>query len=147
MPLGSKEIELRSQSFEECESGINAELGGIHLYGWVGASYLLASTVTVPLYGKLADRRGRKPILLLGIALFLAGSLASGLAATIEQLIVFRALQGLGAGAVQPIVLTIIAFWRIKPLAGALLLPYLAWVSYAAALNLAVWRLNPELLG
>lgn len=85
-----------------------AELGGIHLYGWVGASYLLASTVTVPLYGKLADRRGRKPVLLLGIALFLAGSLASGLATSIEQLIAFRALQGLGAGAVQPIVLTVI---------------------------------------
>jgi tryptophan-rich sensory protein len=45
------------------------------------------------------------------------------------------------------IVLTIIAFWRIKRLAGALLLPYLAWASYAAALNLAVWRLNPQLLG
>ncbi len=85
-----------------------AELGGIRLYGWVGASYLLASTVTVPLYGKLADRRGRKPVLLAGIALFLAGSLASGLATSIEQLIAFRALQGLGAGAMQPIVLTII---------------------------------------
>ena len=45
------------------------------------------------------------------------------------------------------IVLTIVAFWRIRPLAGALLLPYLAWVTYAAALNLAVWRLNPQLLG
>lgn len=85
-----------------------SELGGIRLYGWVGASYLLASTVTVPLYGKLADRHGRKPVLLLGIALFLAGSLASGLATSIEQLIVFRGLQGLGAGAVQPIVLTVI---------------------------------------
>lgn len=85
-----------------------AELGGIRLYGWVGASYLLASTVTVPLYGKLADRHGRKPVLLLGIALFLAGSLASGLAASIEQLIAFRAIQGLGAGAMQPIVLTVI---------------------------------------
>ncbi|HZO16675.1 MAG TPA: MDR family MFS transporter [Polyangiaceae bacterium] len=85
-----------------------ADLGGISLYGWVGASYLLASTVTVPLYGKLADRGGRKPVLLIGIALFLAGSLASGLARTIEQLIFFRALQGLGAGAVQPIVLTVI---------------------------------------
>jgi EmrB/QacA subfamily drug resistance transporter len=85
-----------------------AELGGIDLYGWVSASYLLASTVTVPIFGKLADRYGRKPVLLTGIALFLAGSLASGLATTIEQLIVFRALQGLGAGAVQPIVLTII---------------------------------------
>src|SRR5690606_9466156 len=85
-----------------------ADLGGIHLYGWVGASYLLASTVTVPLYGKLADRHGRKPIVLLGIAVFLAGSLTSGLATSIEQLIAFRAIQGLGAGAMQPIVLTII---------------------------------------
>ncbi|MBZ0115571.1 MAG: MFS transporter, partial [Sandaracinaceae bacterium] len=85
-----------------------AELGGIGLYGWVGAAYLLASTVTVPLYGKLADRRGRKPILLLGIVLFLLGSLASGAATSIEQLIAFRALQGLGAGAMQPIVLTVI---------------------------------------
>lgn len=85
-----------------------SELGGIHLYGWVGAAYLLASTVTVPLYGKLADRHGRKPILLAGIAIFLAGSLASGISVSIEQLIVFRALQGLGAGAMQPIVLTII---------------------------------------
>lgn len=85
-----------------------SDLGGIALYGWVGASYLLASTVTVPLYGKLADRRGRKPVLLGGIALFVTGSVASGLAANIEQLIFFRALQGLGAGAVQPIVLTVI---------------------------------------
>lgn len=85
-----------------------AELGGIRLFGWVGASYLLASTVTVPLFGKLADRRGRKPVLLAGIGLFLLGSLASGLAGSIEQLIVFRGLQGLGAGAVQPTVLTVI---------------------------------------
>ena len=85
-----------------------AELGGLALYGWVGAAYLLASTVTVPLYGKLADRRGRKPVLLAGLAVFLAGSLASGLATSITQLIAFRALQGLGAGAVQPIVITVI---------------------------------------
>lgn len=85
-----------------------ADLGGIALYGWVGAAYLLTSTITVPLYGKLADRRGRKPVLMLGIAVFLAGSLASGLAMSIEQLIAFRALQGLGAGAVQPIVLTMV---------------------------------------
>lgn len=85
-----------------------ADLGGISLYGWVGAVYLLASTVTVPLYGKLADRRGRKPILLIGLALFIAGSGASGLASNIHQLIAFRALQGVGAGAVQPIVLTVI---------------------------------------
>lgn len=85
-----------------------AELGGLALYGWVGAGYLLASTVTVPVFGKLADRRGRKPILLLGIALFVLGSLLCGLATSIELLVVYRVVQGLGAGAVQPIVLTII---------------------------------------
>lgn len=85
-----------------------SELGGLRLYGWVGAAYLLASTVTVPLYGKLADRHGRKPVLMLGITLFLLGSLASGFATSIHELIAFRAIQGLGAGAVQPIVLTVI---------------------------------------
>lgn len=85
-----------------------SDLGGLALYGWVAAAYLLASTVTVPLYGKLADRHGRKPILMSGITLFLIGSLASGASTSIELLIAFRALQGLGAGAMQPIVLTII---------------------------------------
>lgn len=85
-----------------------SELGGIRLYGWVGAAYLLASTVTVPLYGKLADRRGRKPVLMLGIVVFLVGSLASALSTSIVVLIAFRAIQGLGAGAMQPIVLTVI---------------------------------------
>src|SRR5688500_662585 len=84
------------------------ELHGLRLYGWVSAAYLLASTVTVPVYGKLADRRGRKPILLAGIALFLVGSLACGAATSIEELIAFRAVQGLGAGAMQPIVLTVV---------------------------------------
>jgi EmrB/QacA subfamily drug resistance transporter len=85
-----------------------SDLGGLALYGWVGASYLLASTVTVPLYGKLADRIGRKPVLMAGILLFLIGSLACGLSGSILQLIVFRSIQGLGAGAVQPMVLTVI---------------------------------------
>jgi EmrB/QacA subfamily drug resistance transporter len=84
------------------------DLGGVHLYAWVFSAYLLTATVTVPIYGKLADLYGRKPILLFGIALFLAGSMASGQARTMEQLVVFRALQGLGAGAIQPTVLTLI---------------------------------------
>src|SRR5437660_1490074 len=75
------------------------DLGGIHLYSWVFTAYLLTSTVTVPLYGKLADLYGRKPVLLAGIAIFLAGSMASGLARSIGALIAFRALQGLGGGA------------------------------------------------
>jgi EmrB/QacA subfamily drug resistance transporter len=85
-----------------------ADLGGLSLYGWVGSAYLLASTVSVPVYGKLADVYGRKPLLLFGIALFLVGSLASGGAQTIVTLILARAVQGLGAGAMQPIATTVV---------------------------------------
>jgi EmrB/QacA subfamily drug resistance transporter len=87
---------------------IVGKLGGITLYSWVFSIYLLASTTTVPIYGKLADLFGRKPVFLFGTALFLIGSMASGASQSMEQLIVFRAIQGLGAGAVLPIVLTII---------------------------------------
>ena len=72
------------------------------------AVILLTSTTTVPIYGKLADLYGRKPLFLFGTAVFLIGSAASGASQTMEQLIIFRAIQGLGAGAVLPLVLTII---------------------------------------
>jgi EmrB/QacA subfamily drug resistance transporter len=84
------------------------DLGGIHHYSWVFTAYLLASTVTVPINGKLADLYGRKPVILLGIALFLVGSAASGAAQSMTELIVFRTLQGLGAGAMQPMAMTIV---------------------------------------
>ncbi len=87
---------------------IVGKLGGITLYSWVFSVYLLTSTVTVPIYGKLADLYGRKPLFLFGSCLFLLGSIACGTAQSMEQLILFRAIQGLGAGAVLPIVLTII---------------------------------------
>jgi EmrB/QacA subfamily drug resistance transporter len=87
---------------------IVGKLGGITLYSWVFSVYLLTSTTTVPIYGKLADLYGRKPLFLFGTTLFLIGSAASGASQSMEQLIVFRAIQGLGAGAVLPIVLTII---------------------------------------
>jgi MFS family permease len=87
---------------------IVGKLGGISLYSWVFSAYLLTSTTTIPIYGKLADLYGRKLIFLFGTALFLLGSILSGSAQSMEQLILFRALQGLGAGAVMPIVLTII---------------------------------------
>lgn len=87
---------------------IVGKLGGIALYSWVFSAYLLTSTTTVPIYGKLADLYGRKPLFLFGSSVFLLGSMACGTAQTMEQLIVFRAIQGLGAGAVLPIVLTII---------------------------------------
>ncbi len=87
---------------------IVGKLGGITLYSWVFSAYLLTSTSTVAIYGKLADLFGRKPLFLFGTALFLLGSVLCGAAQSMEQLIIFRAIQGLGAGAVLPIVLTII---------------------------------------
>src|SRR5436305_951635 len=87
---------------------IVGKLGGLPLYSWVFSIYLLTSTTTVPIYGKLADLYGRKPIFLFGSTLFLLGSILCGSAQSMEQLIIFRAIQGLGAGAVLPIVLTII---------------------------------------
>jgi EmrB/QacA subfamily drug resistance transporter len=87
---------------------IVGKLGGLSLFSWVFSVYLLTSTVTVPLYGKLADLYGRKPILLFGCAVFLIGSALCGTAGSMEQLILFRAVQGLGAGAVLPVTMTVI---------------------------------------
>lgn len=86
---------------------IIGDLGGLDRYAWVFTAYMMSATVTVPIYGKLADIYGRKPILQIGIGLFLVGSLLSALAGNMNQLIVFRAVQGLGAGAIQPMGLTI----------------------------------------
>ena len=87
---------------------IIGQLGGVERYGWVFSGYLLAATTTVPTFAKLADMYGRKPIFLIGISLFVGGSVLCGLSQSILQLIVFRTLQGLGAGAVQPMALTIV---------------------------------------
>src|SRR2546428_5061852 len=150
------------------------DLGGIHLYSWVFTGYLLTSTVTVPLYGKLADLYGRKPVLLAGIGVFLVGSMASGLARGIGTLIAFRALQGLGAGAMQPATLTIVgalynleersrmqgvfgAVWGVAgligPLLGGIIVKYLSWrwvffinvPAGSPAAGLPVVPLPPEL--
>jgi EmrB/QacA subfamily drug resistance transporter len=77
---------------------IVGDLGGVTHLSWVVTAYVLASTVTTPLYGKLGDQYGRKRWLIIAIIIFLAGSALSGLAHSMDQLIVFRALQGLGAG-------------------------------------------------
>jgi EmrB/QacA subfamily drug resistance transporter len=124
------------------------KLGGIEYYGWVTAVYLLAATVTMPLYGKLADLYGRKPIMFVGMAAFLAGSMASGLSRSMVQLIAFRAVQGVGAGGLQPIAMTVIgdifkpaerariqgifgAVWGLAamsgPLLGGLIVHALSW--------------------
>ena len=79
------------------------------LYAWIAVSYLVASTVMMPIYGKLSDIYGRKPILLLGVGLFLAGSAAAGLSQTTGQLIAARALQGLGAASLFTSALAVIA--------------------------------------
>ncbi|WP_242876310.1 MDR family MFS transporter [Desulfosporosinus hippei] len=85
------------------------QLGGLNLLSWVFAIYLLTSSVTTPIYGKLADLFGRKSIFIFGIVLFVIGSMVSGMAQTMYQLIIFRGFQGLGAGAVMPLTFTIIA--------------------------------------
>jgi EmrB/QacA subfamily drug resistance transporter len=82
---------------------IVADLHGFNNLSWVGTVYLLTSTVTIPIYGKISDLLGRKPILLFSIVLFLLGSALSGQARSLNELIVFRALQGIGAGGLQPI--------------------------------------------
>src|SRR6266567_2669233 len=84
------------------------QIGGIQLYGWVFSAYLLSSTVSMPIYGKLADLFGRKPVLLTGTALFLGGSMLCGQSQSMEQLIAFRFLQGLGAGGMLPITQTVL---------------------------------------
>ena len=83
------------------------DIGGYTQFPWLFSVYLLAQTVSVSVYAKLADTFGRKPLLLFGIGLFLLGSVLCGVAWSMPALIVFRALQGLGAGAVQPMTITV----------------------------------------
>jgi EmrB/QacA subfamily drug resistance transporter len=87
---------------------IITDLGGQELLTWTVTIYLLTSTISVPFYGKLSDIYGRKPLLMIGIVLFLIGSVLSGLSQNMTQLIIFRGLQGLGAGALFPISLAVI---------------------------------------
>ncbi|MFI6172605.1 MDR family MFS transporter [Nocardia sp. NPDC051052] len=86
---------------------ITSTLGGFAQFPWLFSIYLLAQAVTVPIYGKLADTVGRKPVLMFGIAVFALGSLLCGLATSMLGLIIFRAVQGIGAGAIQPMTMTI----------------------------------------
>lgn len=127
---------------------IVSDLNGLEIMNWVVSIFLLMTAVSTPLYGKLADSFGRKPVFLFGIAIFVIGSSLCGLAQNMVELIIFRVIQGLGSGAVQPVAITIIAdlytlkkrakmlglnsgFWGvasvIAPLLGGFIVQHLSW--------------------
>lgn len=127
---------------------IVAELGGLPLYSWVFSSFLLTQTAMTVVFGKLADLYGRKPIMLAGIGIFLIGSILAGFAWSMPAMIVFRLIQGIGAGSIQPVAMTIVAdlyparergkiqgylasVWAISaiigPLAGGIIIHHLSW--------------------
>ncbi|MCM3568734.1 MDR family MFS transporter [Neobacillus mesonae] len=141
---------------------IVADLGGFTLYSWVFSAYLLMNSVTVLIYGKLSDLFGRKPILSLGIIIFLIGSILCGFATTMHMLIIFRLVQGFGAGAVAPIATTIVgdiytpeerakiqgylsSVWGISaitgPAVGGLLVQYVSW-KYVFWINIPLGILS-----
>lgn len=127
---------------------IVGDLGGFSLYSWVFSSFLLMTAVTTMIYGKLSDLFGRKPIYVFGVIVFLIGSILCGFATSMTMLIIFRFIQGIGAGAVQPVATTIVgdiysveerakiqgylsSVWGISaivgPLAGGLIVQYSDW--------------------
>src|SRR5699024_952704 len=87
---------------------IVGDLGGFSLYSWVFSSFLLMNAVTTMIFGKLSDLFGRKPIFMIGVFIFLIGSMLCGFANSMLMLVIFRFIQGFGAGAVQPIAMTIV---------------------------------------
>jgi MFS family permease len=87
---------------------IIGELHGLEHYSWVASLYLLACTVSMPVYGRLADTLGRKRVILFAISLFAVASMLAASAHSMIQLVLFRGLQGLGAGGIMPVVLTIL---------------------------------------
>lgn len=89
--------------------GVVKDLGGAYLYSWVFSGYLIASTITIPIFAKLADLYGRKRFYLGGMVVFLAGSALSGTTNSMEHLVIYRVLQGLGAGALAPAAIAMIS--------------------------------------
>ncbi|MEW8979582.1 MAG: MDR family MFS transporter [Symbiobacterium sp.] len=151
---------------------IIGSLGGFALLTWLVSAYMLTATATMPVYGKLADIIGRKKTFTIGTVIFVAGSALCGAAQSMEALVLFRALQGLGAGAMQPTVQTILgdifspverarvqgwfsAVWGFSalagPLVGGLMVDFLSW-RYLFYINLPlgvlalamVWRFLEE---
>ena len=137
---------------------IVGQLGGLQLYSWVFAAFLLTQTAMTIVFGKLSDAKGRKLVILSGIAIFLAGSILCGLSWSMQSMIVFRLVQGVGAGAIQPVAMTIVgdlysvqergkiqgwlaSVWAfsaiIGPLAGGLIIQFWSW-SWIFWMNLPV---------
>ena len=127
---------------------IVGELGGLHLYSWVFSAFLLTQTATTVVFGKLSDLFGRKVVMLSGIGIFLAGSVLCGFAWSMPSMIAFRLIQGIGAGAIQPVGMTIVgdlysahergkiqgflaSVWAVSavigPLAGGLIVQHMSW--------------------
>ncbi|GAA4609331.1 EmrB/QacA subfamily drug resistance transporter [Actinoplanes octamycinicus] len=108
MMLATALIAIDSTIIATAVPSVVRDIGGFHQFPWLFSIYLLAQAVSVPVYGKLNDMFGRKPVILFGIALFLLGSIFCGAAWNIWLLIAFRVVQGLGAGAIQPTAITIV---------------------------------------
>jgi EmrB/QacA subfamily drug resistance transporter len=104
MTLGALEATVVSTAMPT----VIATLGGLAHYSWVFSAYLLTSTACVPIWGRLSDLFGRRRMYLTGVAIFLVGSVLSGASTTMVQLILWRALQGLGAGCIIPLSMTIV---------------------------------------
>ena len=141
---------------------IVGDLGGFERYSWVFAAFLLAQTTTTVIYGKLTDLFGRRPVIIVGIMIFLVGSLLCGLATSMTALVIFRLLQGTGAGAIQPVAMTIVgdlypiekrgriqgliaSVWAFSavtgPLAGGLIVEQLSW-SWIFWINIPIGLLT-----
>ncbi len=127
---------------------IVGQLGGLQLYSWVFSAFLLTQTATTVVFGKLSDLIGRKKVMLAGLAIFLIGSLLCGFAWSMPSMIIFRLIQGVGAGAIQPTGMTVVgdlysvqergkiqgylaSVWAISavigPLAGGLIIQHFSW--------------------
>jgi MFS family permease len=152
---------------------IVGELGGFDLFSWVFTAYLLTQAVTIPIYGRLADIHGRKPMLLIAVGLFLLGSILAGFSWNMVSLIAFRIVQGVGSGGIVPITQTVIgdlyspveraklqgylsSVWAIGsiigPLLGAFLIAHTIWpmvfwvnvpIGATAMVMMALWLNEP----